>query len=300
MTQINKVKALLILAFGISCIAVGARTNTKQLNLQLVDIPRGTFKMGSPVWEYRRDPDETQFNVRISAFRMTKYEITNEQYAVFLNDKKISDDGIYAAGSYPKDELIYASSGKFDWGLHFTEGKWVPVEGFEKNPVINVSWYGAMEFAAYVGGTVPTEAQWEYACRAGTKTPFNTGNFMGNREANYDWTHPYNSDVNMELKSPGRTLPVGSFPANAFGLCDIHGNVWEWTKDFHARYPTDDQVNYSGPEEVNVMPGRELLHTMRGGCWNNYAFYCRSASRRINTADYKANVLGFRVVFNAK
>jgi formylglycine-generating enzyme len=314
MRQRNKAIAFLLIVLGISSSTVSAQTDTNQIlqnsearvdqtnqiNLQLVDIPAGTFKMGSPEYEINRTSEETQFKVTLSAFRMSKCEITNEQFAAFLNEKNISGDGIYAAGSYPKEVLICASSGRFDWGLHYREGKWVPVIGCEKNPVINVTWYGAMEFAAYVGGTLPTEAQWEYACRAGTKTPFNSGNNLGNNNANYDWTHPYNSDVNTVIKSPGKTLPVGSFPANAYGLCDMHGNVWEWTKDLYGKYPTKAQVDYSGPAQGETISGMGPLRILRGGSWNNYAFWCRSASRRINPSTYNANILGFRVVLTSK
>lgn len=299
----NKLVALLIIAFGISSSTVRAQISQAtgiqagQIDLQLVDIPAGTFVMGSQGWEINRDPQETLFKVTLSAYRMSKCEITNEQYATFLNAMNIGSDGIYAGGSYPKEVLICASNGRFDWGLHVVDGKWVPVSGCEKNPVINVSWYGAMEFATYVGGTLPTEAQWEYACRAGTRTPFNTGQKLSYNDANFDWTHPYNSPVNMLMTSPGKTLPVGSFPANAYGLCDMHGNVWEWTKDLYGKYPKEAQIDYSGPDES---PGMGQMHIFRGGSWNNYAFWCRSASRRINESTYNANILGFRVAVASK
>jgi formylglycine-generating enzyme required for sulfatase activity len=126
---------------------------------------------------------------------MSKYEITNTQYAAFLNARGIGSNGLYAAGAYPTQALIYASSGSYDLGLHYSGSQWTPVAGYETSPVINVTWYGATEFATYAGGTLPTEAQWEYACRAGTTTPFSTGNYLTNLQANYNWANPYNGGM---------------------------------------------------------------------------------------------------------
>ena len=143
---------------------------TLPIAIDLVSIPAGTFTMGSPSDEPNRQTNETQHQVTLSAFRMSKYEITNAQYAAFLNAKNIGSDGKYAAGANPTQALIYASSGSYDWGLHYNTNKWEPVAGYENNPVINVTWYGATEFATYIGGTLPTEAQWEYAARGNTTT----------------------------------------------------------------------------------------------------------------------------------
>lgn len=261
------------------------------IDIQTVDIPAGTFKMGSPITEINRFPEETQYKVTLSAFRMSKCEITNAQYAAFLNSKNIGGDGLYAAGAYPTQVLIYASSGKVDWGLHYISDKWIPAPGYDNYPVVNVTWYGAMEFATFVGGTLPTEAQWEYACRAGSKTPFNTGRYLGYSQANYDWTHPYNSDVYSTIKSPGKTQVVGTYRANDFGLYDMHGNVWEWCSDWYGQYPKNAQINPKGPTEG-------MFHVFRGGSWNNYAYFCRSAYRRSNEPTYKYVILGFRIVFN--
>ncbi|MDY0014944.1 MAG: formylglycine-generating enzyme family protein, partial [Bacteroidales bacterium] len=144
-----------------------------------VSIPAGTFTMGSPYDQADRKDDEKPHQVTLSAFKMSKYEITNAQYAAFLNAKNIGSDGEYAAGAFPTQALIYQSdivlNGIYDWGLHYADGQWVPVTGYENHPVIYVTWYGASEFAAYMGCRLPTEAEWEYACRAGTTTHFNTG-----------------------------------------------------------------------------------------------------------------------------
>ena len=252
-------------------------------------IPAGTFTMGSPESEVGRRSDETQYEVTLSAFRMSKYEITNEQYAAFLNAKSIGSNGLYAAGVYPTQKLIYASSGSSDWGLHYSGSQWIPAVGYETSPVINVTWYGAAVFAAYVGGSLPTEAQWEYACRAGTTTPFNTGTCLTNLQANYDWSFPYGTCTNTSTTRPGKPQPVGTYAANAYGLYDMHGNVYEWCADWHDDYPTSAQTNPTGP-------ATGLYRVVRGGSWYDYAKYCRSADRRNYVPSYNLSRIGFRVV----
>ena len=255
-------------------------------NIQTALIPAGTFSMGSPVSEVNRSTSETQFSVTLSSFRMSKYEITNTQYAAFLNAKSIGSNGLYAAGAFPTQTLIYADS---SWGLTYSGSQWIPVTGYETSPVINVTWYGSTEFATYVGGTLPTEAQWEYACRAGTTTPFNTGSCLTNADANYYWGSPYNTCTNSETNSPYKTQPVGSYAPNAYGLYDMHGNVWEWCSDWYGTYPTSAQTNPTGAATGS---GR----VFRGGSWHNYAQYCRSAYRNYNYPTSGNNILGFRVV----
>jgi len=264
-------------------------------DIAVASIPAGTFMMGSPVAEVSRWTYETQHEVTLSAFRMSKYEITNAQYAAFLNAKGIGSNGIWASASvYKTQTLIYdsktANSGSYDWGLHYTNSKWVPVAGYENAPVIYVTWYGAAEFATYAGGALPTEAQWEYACRAGTTTPFNTGNFLTNLQANYEWAYPYNGGTNTVTTRPGKTQTVGTYPANAWGLCDMHGNVDEWCNDWYGTYPSTAQTNPTG---AVTGPSRVI----RGGSWDSGALNCRSANRVSNYPFDFNFVIGFRVVF---
>jgi len=257
--------------------------------IAMVNIPAGTFTMGSPTSEVNHGSNETQHQVTLSAFKMSKYEITNAQYAAFLNAKGIGSNGLYAAGAYPTQALIYASSSSYDWGLHYTGGQWVPVVGFENHPVTYVTWYGATEFATYSGGTLPTEAQWEYACRAGTTTPFNTGACLSNAQANYDWAYTYNTCTNTNTTYPSTTQAVGSYAPNAYGLYDIHGNVWEWCSDWYGTYPTTAQTNPTG-----TLTGSDRVG--RGGGWDNYAQFCRSAYRNYGYPDSSGDSIGFRLV----
>jgi len=264
-------------------------TSTNPINLTLVNIPGGTFTMGSPTTEVNRDDDEVEHQVTLSAFRMSKYEITNAQYAAFLNTKSIGSNGLYAAGAYPTQALIYASSGSYDWGLHYTGSQWVPVAGYENHPVINVTWYGATEFATYAGGTLPTESQWEYACRGNTTTPFNTGACLSNAQANYNWGYPYNTCTNTITTFLGTTQTVGSYTANAYGLHDMHGNVWEWCIDWFATYPTTPQNNPTGATTGSS-------RVIRGSSWGGDAQNCRSAFRYFCIPGGSTYNIGFRVV----
>lgn len=253
-------------------------------------IPAGTFTMGSPETEVDRASDETQHQVTLSAFRMSKYEITNAQFATFLNAKSIGSDGIYAAGAYPTQVLINASSGLSDWGLNYIGGQWIPVSGYENYPVINVTWYGASEYATFMGGALPTEAQWEYACRAGTTTPFNTGDCLTSLQANYNWVYPYSTCTNTVTTYPGKTQAVGSYAPNGYGLYDMHGNVWEWCLDWYDKYPNTNQVNPSGSTEGT-------LRVLRGGNWGYDAVYCRSARRIYQNPLHNDFYIGFRLVY---
>lgn len=259
------------------------------IDITMVNIPAGTFLMGSPTSEVSRDADEAQYSVTLSAFRMSKYEITNAQFATFLNAKNIGNNGLYLAGSFPTQPLVYASSGNIDWGLHYTGGKWVPVTGYENYPAIFLTWFGATEFATYVGGHLPTEAQWEYACRAGTTTPFSTGNCLSNTQANYNWSSPYNTCTNTVTIPTGATQAVGSYPANAYGLNDMHGNDWEWCSDWYGPYPTTAQTNPTGATTSTIK-------VIRGGSCIYFARNCRSADRNYSSPDSYSGFVGIRVV----
>ena len=260
------------------------------LSLSTVQIPAGTFTMGSPITEANRDTNEIQHQVTLTAFRMSTYEITNAQFAAFLNAKSIGTNGLYAAGAYPTQALIYASSAPYDFGLHYTGGLWVPVVGYENHPVIDVTWYGATEFATYVGASLPTEAQWEYACRGNTTTTFNTGTCLSNTQANYHWAYPYNTCTNTITSLPATTQIVGSYAANGYGLYDMHGNVLEWCSDFVGTYPTTPQTNPTGPTTG-------LWRVFRGGGWYYIAQQCRSAYRIAIMPEDGNHCIGLRIVF---
>ncbi|MEB3242428.1 MAG: formylglycine-generating enzyme family protein [Cyanobacteriota bacterium] len=168
----------------------------------------------------------------------------------------------------------------------------------ENRPVVNVSWHDAMEFCRRLRQRtgkhyrLPSEAQWEYACRAGTTTPFHFGETISTELANYNGNYSYGSGNKGE--SPLQTTDVASFPANAWGLHDMHGNVWEWCADhWHDEYGKQPPVD-GGPWLDDQAEGRQR-RLLRGGSWNILPVNCRSAYRGRNRQSYRNYVVGFRV-----
>ena len=231
-----------------------------EIRLEMVYIPGGSFLMGSPETEVGRyDREGPQHKVTLNHFYMSKYPITQQQYQAMMG----------------KNPSKY-------------KGKNRPVE--------NVSWNDAVEFCKRLSKKIgiryslPSESQWEYACRAGTTTPFYFGETIGTDLVNHNGSSPY--AYAPKEKSRGETTDVGIFPPNAFGLYDMHGNVLEWCADeWHENYdgaPTDGSVWLDGNKERSPL---------RGGSWDNYPYDCRSAFRyfylrRDDLKDYS----GFRVV----
>jgi formylglycine-generating enzyme required for sulfatase activity len=218
---------------------------------------------------------------------MSKYETSNAQFAAFLNAKSIGSNGLYALGAYPTQVLIYANA---IYGLTWTGTQWQPVAGKENFPVVNETWYGATEFATYAGGRLPTEAEWEYACRGNTTTAFSTGACLNNTQANYRWDFPLTGCSNTSTAYPNQTQAINSYSPNAFGLYNMHGNVWEWCADWYGTYSTTAQTNPTG-----VSSGSSRV--FRGGGWNENARYCRSAGRDFSGPNGDANFVGFRLSF---
>jgi formylglycine-generating enzyme required for sulfatase activity len=250
--------------------------------IEVVLIPAGTFTMGSPTGEPNRSSYETQHPVTLTRdFYMGKYEVTNAQYAAFLNDRGIGSGGS-KEGMEGGQPLISASSISRDWGLHWNAGasKWEPASGCANRPVIFVTWYGAKAFAEWAGGSLPTEAQWEYACRAGTTTAYSYGNTAN---GNYMW---YSSN------SSGATHEAGTRPPNPWGLYDMHGNVYEWCLDQWGG--NDNYLSLPATDPLCTSGGNRVL---RGGSWKDSAGSCRSAYRRGFTPNSRNSEFGFRVVF---
>ncbi|RUR76202.1 formylglycine-generating enzyme family protein [Chlorogloeopsis fritschii PCC 9212] len=178
----------------------------------------------------------------------------------------------------------------------------------EKRPVEQVSWNNAVEFCKRLSQKtgrnyrLPSEAEWEYACRAGTNTPFYFGETITTDLANYYGNHTYASAPKGQYRE--KTTDVGSFPPNAFGLYDMYGNVWEWCQDhWHENYqgaPTDGSAWLSGGNIIRRLlegaSGNKNFRLLRGGSWGYYSRICRSALRNRDYPDVRYTNIGFRVV----
>ncbi|MCL2271679.1 MAG: formylglycine-generating enzyme family protein [Treponema sp.] len=232
-------------------------------NIEMVFISGGVFTMGSPGNEVNRNSDEFQRQITLGPFFIGKYTVTQAEY----------------------ERIMGKSPSRFK-----KEGDNLPVE--------NVTWFDAIEFCNKLselekltpvyaitgtgnertvswnrnanGFRLPTEAEWEYSCRAGTNTAFNTGNNVGTYEANYDGKSPYNN--NAAGAYIRKTVPVGSYQANEWGLYDMHGNVWEWCWDWYGNYAAGAQTNPIGPASGTY-------RVLRGGSWFDGGRNLRSAAR---------------------
>jgi len=242
--------------------------------LDMILIPGGTFLMGSPDNELERFEHEgLQHSVTVPTFFMGRYPITQEQWKAIASLPQVNQE-LDPDPSYFKDDL---------------------------HPVEQVSWFDAVEFCDRLSlhtkrkYRLPTEAEWEYGCRAGTTTPFYFGETITTDLANYDGANEEYGSYGRGPKGEYRqtTTPVDHFGiANGFGLCEMHGNVWEWCLDpWHDNYkgaPTDGSAwTTDGDSDFRVR---------RGGSWSNGPGFCRSAYRFNYNPDFRSYLIGFRVV----
>jgi len=242
------------------------------VTLEMIALAGGTFTMGSPNHELERSSAESpQHSVTVQPFCMGKFAVTQAQWRAVAALSKVNVD--------------------LDPDPSYFKGADCPAE--------KVSWNEAVEFCDRLSQKtgkkyrLPSEAEWEYACRAGTTTPFNCGETIVTDLANYDGSYVYGSGTKGVCRRETKT--IGSFPPNAFGLYEMHGNVWEWCADhWHETYegaPKDGTAWVTG--------GDSDLRSLRGGSWGNYPRYCRSASRLNLRPDERILDVGFRVVCRA-
>jgi formylglycine-generating enzyme required for sulfatase activity len=226
--------------------------------LEMVEIPAGTFYMGSPENEKGRSYTESpQHQVNVPSFFIGKYPLTQAQYQAIMGNNPAYFNG-------------------------------------NNRPVECVSWDDGVAFCQKLSQKtgknykLPSEAQWEYACRAGTTTPFYFGESITPYLVNYDGNYAYAAAPKGQYRK--QTTDVGTFPPNAFGLYDMHGNVWEWCED-------DWQKNYiDAPINGNALIDQSICKLMRGGSWDHLPVFCRSAYRSSYNLDSYYFNIGFRVV----
>ncbi len=228
--------------------------------LELVKIPAGKFVMGSPETEFGRNKNEKQHDVTVQDFYLGRFEITQSQWEFIARQPKVNIE-------LPENPS------------YFNRARLTELKGTEALPVEGISWTEAVEFCKRVSRAtgkrfrLPTEAEWEYACRAGSTTTFSFGNTLNTRIANVNGEFPYGQG--KKTPTIGRTVPVGSLGiANAFGLFDMHGNVWEWCQDAF----TEDYANAPSNGRPYEVPGA-VYRVRRGGYCTYKPEICRSAMR---------------------
>ena len=242
------------------------------IELDMILVRGGDFLMGSPETEDERRENEKQHPVTVKSFFLGRYPVTQDQWRI-------------VAETYDRVNIELKPDPSSSKG--------------GKRPVERVSWYEAQEYCDRLAKEtkrpyrLPTEAEWEYACRAGTTTPFYFGNTISTELANYDGNYTYANGVKGEDRN--ETTPVDHFKiANAWGLCDMHGNVWEWCQDHYGSY---EDTHKDG--SAWLTDNSDANRVNRGGSWFYDPRLCRSAARDFNYPDFAFNNLGFRVSCSA-
>lgn len=259
-----------------------------EISEDFVLIEGGTFQMGSPETEAWRSADETQHTVTVSGFYMSKYELTQKEYEEITGNNPSN----FSGENLPVENVSWLDAVAFCNARSEKEGL-TPAYTIDGQ---KVSWDRSAN-----GYRLPTETEWEYACRAGTTTPFYMENSPSAEEANYYGHYPYEiednyfSQENLQVQ-PGEyrqtTVAVGSFSENPYGLYDMHGNVGEWVWDYYGEYPAEEQTDPAGPASGT-------LRVYRGGGWNDFAKNMRSAYRATLEQNQGSFNIGIRLVRNA-
>ena len=251
------------------------------LDSDMILIEGGTFTMGSPTNEPERDADEVQHNVTVGSFYMAPTEVSQSEYAAVMGINPSEDQG----DDLPVESITWYDAIAYCNALSEAEGL---------TPCYTVSGTTVTWDRSADGYRLPTEAEWEYACRAGSDTPFNFGDYVNDSDVNCYNAYGYNNDasgswVNGYLE---HTVSVNEYNANAYGLYNMHGNAAEWVWDWYGDYSTAETTDPTGPESGNYK-------VVRGGGWNDMPKHIRSAYRMVNPADTSLYSIGMRLVRNA-
>jgi formylglycine-generating enzyme required for sulfatase activity len=250
----------------------GKKPFTNSLGMKLVYVSPGKFTMGSPVGEKGRVDNEQEHDVEITrGFFVGAYEVTQEEYQKVMG----KNPSWFSAEGGAKSAVVGINTRRF--------------------PVENVAWADAVAFCKELSKKesktydLPTEAEWEYACRAEKNTPFHFGKALNGRQANCNGNYPYGTDAKGVFLQ--RPCQVGTYASNKLGLYDMHGNVLEWCKDW---YGSDYYANSPAKDPQGPESGTHRI--LRGGSWLNLSRDCRSAYRGHDTPDSRGFIYGFRVV----
>ena len=250
---------------------IGSAQISAKDGMEMMYVPAGEFEMGSELGDDWEQPIHT---VYLDAYWVDKYEVTNQQYADFLNEM-----GNQTEGGKTKTWL---DAGSKYVRIHQTEGEWQADSGYSDHPVWEVSWYGARAYCHWASRRLPTEAEWEKAARGEDRRPYPWGEGISCSQASYSGCE-------------GDTKPVGSYPGGAspYGALDMAGNVWEWVADWY-----DENYYSNSPSENPQGPSSGYFRVMRGGSWNFTVWYVRSAYRLKEFPIYSGTIIGFRCVLS--
>ena len=246
---------------------------------------RWVFLMGSPPEETERDEPEGPIReVMVVPFAMAKYEVTRGEFTSFVED----------TGTTAGDSCFVrtSSGGRVDTSKNWRDTGYA--QGIH-DPVVCINWNTAKAYAAWLSDRtgheyrLPSEAEWEYAARAGTRSPFHYGSTITSDQANFNGTTRYGDGGKGVYRK--KSLPVGSFPANAFGVHDVHGNVWEWVEDCW-----NDSYRGAPKDGSPWLSGNCGRRVMRGGAWSSQPGNLRSANRTRYVLEYRNYNFGIRVV----
>ena len=258
------IAAMILISFPFSIYGF-EKTVTNTLEMSFVLIPSGTFTMGSPTNEPHRGSSEVRHQVTISKpFYMQTTEVTVKQWHSIMGRRMM-----------------------------------VSQQGADNIPMTRVSWFDCMKFIKRLNKLgqgryrLPTEAEWEYAARAGTSTAYSWGDTIncekamyGNNSLKDDMCQFYYRSIGLKMDQPA---PVKTYKPNPWGLYDIHGNVWEWCMDWYGDYGEKPVIDPTGPKSGN-------MRIRRGGSWFKYGYSCRSANRSFGHPATRYNTTGFRLV----
>jgi len=274
-----------------------------------VRIEKQEFWMGSPESEHDRKDWEMKHLVSLGCYYICKYQVSVFDFNLFINETSYKTNADVFNQSNTCHEEKWSLKKDVNWKHGVRNGARVPKE--YDHPVVHVSWNDAIKYCAWVSSKMnrnfrlPTEAEWECACRANTLSPFNTGNNLTTDQANFHGHYPYYmSGLRREGAIGDRlgeykedTVAIDSFPPNQWGLYNMHGNVYEWCLDWYRKEFYEECKNLTIIDNpLDDMIANERV--LRGGSWWAGAKYCRSASRFGHTPEYSDSDTGFRLVID--